>query len=382
MARGIVSVNNLNLSQGSFPEIERKFLFIGSGANPANQDKVISLSNESDLDVLLGASDSPLKKNLIAARLNAGENWFAWCLPVSANDTNADLLEAFDEASEIAFKATSPEAVVILRPATTADEISDWHDKMMEQRGNKGRQMFAMVATSGIDATSQSWADYEAAQGAMVAPVAANRVMAVPQLHGNNVGVLAGRLCNRATSIADTPMRVETGPLLGLGDIPVDMAGIVLPESTLIALDAARLSVPQHYADYPGTYWADGNLLEVPAGDFQVIEYLRPVLKACRAVRVLAIGRIGNRNFNDTPESIAWHKTYFARPLREMSKTTTLEIGGQKLVLVGDIMPHDKTSVVIQWQTKTKVNLVVKVRPYNCPKDITANIVLDLSLEG
>lgn len=381
MSRGTVTVENLNLSQGAFPEIERKLLFIGVGANAANVGKVLSLSAESDLDDLLGSTVSVLKTNLIAARLNAGQNWFAWCLPVAAAATNDDCLSAFDDSQKHYFTANSPEGAVCLRPAQSADEISDWQDAVLQLLGRQGRQMFVMVATSGILST-QTWSDYEATQAALVASVAANRVLAVPQLHGNNAGVLAGRLCKRSVSIADTPMRVKTGAVLGLGDTPVDAAGIPLPEATLVALDAARLSVPQHYADYPGVYWADGNLLEVPAGDFQVIEYLRPVLKACREVRILAIATIGDKDFNDTPESIAYHKHYFARPLRLMSKTLRIEVDGQTYTLTGDIMPPDKNSVTIQWESKTKVKLMVKVRPYSCPKDITAFVVLDLSLEG
>lgn len=381
MARGTVTVENLNMSQGSFPEIERKFLFIGTGANSANIGNVLSLSPESDLDALLGTADSPLKTNLIAARLNAGQNWFAWCLPLVSVATNEDYLRAFAESQDVYFKSTSPEGVVCLRPAQSADEISDWHDSVMEQLGRKGRQMFAIVALPGVLPT-QTWSEYETALESLVAPVAANRVCVVPQLHGNDAGVLAGRLCKRSVSIADTPMRVKTGALLGLGDTPADADGQVLPESTLVTLDAARISVPQHYADYPGIYWADGNMLDVPAGDFQTIEYLRPVLKACREVRLLAIAKIGDKDFNDTPESIASHKAYFSRPLRFMSKSMQVESDGKKYTLTGDIMPPDKNSIVIQWVTKTAVKIMVRVRPYNCPKDITAFVVLDLSLEG
>ena len=381
MARGTVTVENLNLSQGDFPAIERKLLFIGVGANAANIGNVLSLNTGSDLDVLLGAGDSPLKTNLTAAMLNAGQNWFAWCLPVSATATADDCILAYQESADVYFRATSPEGVVCLRPAQSADELSGWQDAVMDQLARKGRQQFVILALPGVLAT-QTWSEYETALAAIVAPVAANRVMVVPQLHGNNVGVLAGRLCKRAVSIADTPMRVKTGALQGLGDSPVDADGQLLPESTLMALDAARISVPQHYADYPGIYWADANLLEVPAGDYQVIEYLRPVIKACREVRLLAIAKIGDKDFNDTPESIAYHKHYFARPLRSMSKTMQIEHDGETYTLTGDIMPPDNDSVTIQWESKTRVKLLVKVRPYSCPKDILAFVVLDLSLEA
>jgi hypothetical protein len=78
---------------------------------------------------------------------------------------------------------------------------------------------------------------------------------------------------------------------------------------------------------------------------------------------------------------MAWHKAYFSRPLRAMSKTTTIEIAGQKLPLVGDIMPPGDGSVVIQWVSMTRVNIVLVVKPYNCPKQIVASIALDLSGE-
>lgn len=379
--RGSVTVNNMNLSQGDFPEIERKFLFIGVAAAGIDTDVVTSLSSETDLDTVCGEADSVLKTQLTAAKLNAGENWLAWMLPVDASSDNAECILSMRESMDHYFTATSPEAVVCCRAAQSDDEIQEWHDAAMLELAEKGRQMFALVATPGVLAT-QTWSEYESTQAALVASLACPRAGAVPQLHGNNIGVLAGRLASRAVSIADSPMRVETGALLGLGAVPVDSEGIALPESVLATLAAGRLSVPQHYCDYPGTYWADGTMLDVPGGDYQVIEYLRPVLKACRAVRLLAIARIADRKFNDTPKSLAYHKKYFARPLRAMSKSTTVEIGGTQLEMVGDIMKPDKTAISVAWQTKSAVKLFIKVRPYSSPKDIEANIYLDLSLEG
>lgn len=44
---------------------------------------------------------------------------------------------------------------------------------------------------------------------------------------GNEPGVLAGRLCNRAVTVADSPARVKTGALLNLGsdELPEDGTG-------------------------------------------------------------------------------------------------------------------------------------------------------------
>nr|WP_230413526.1 DUF2586 family protein [Zooshikella ganghwensis] len=74
----------------------------------------------------------------------------------------------------------------------------------------------------------------------------------VPQLHGNNVGVLAGRLCNSSVSIADSPMRVATGPLIGLGPVPKDKEGMALPSAIIVELDKIRLSVPQNLSRLSG----------------------------------------------------------------------------------------------------------------------------------
>lgn len=378
MARGQVTVNNLNLGQGATPEIERTFLFLGQA--PKNNGVVLSLSAESDFDDLLGAADSVLKTNLEAARVNGGTNWAAYAIPMPANADHEDYLLAFKEANATYFKSTSVEAVVVLRPCTVADELNDWQESIMLSLAQFARQMFVICAAPGVGA-DQSWSEYEAALSTMVSSVAANRVSVTPQLHGNDCGVVSGRLCHAGTSVADSPMRVATGALIGLGEIPADKDGVVLPESTLITLSAARFSTVQHYADFPGTYWADASTLDAPGGDYQVLDYLRPVLKACRAVRIQAIQRIADRNFNDTPESIAYHKGYFGRVLRAMSKNSTVDVGDETLTLVGDIEPPGKNAVTIVWNDKTSVSISLVVTPYNSPKDITVNVVLDLSAE-
>ena len=37
--------------------------------------------------------------------------------------------------------------------------------------------------------------------------------------------------------------------------------------------------------------------------------------------------------------------------------------------------------IVLVWLNKTKVEIYIKFRPLNCPKDLTANIALDLSTD-
>ena len=365
MAQGKVTVNNLNLSQGATPEVERKLLFIGTCTTGVGS--VISLNSQSDLNILLGAAKSELKTQALAAQLNGGENWQAYAAP-QKNNTDWRIT-----ASD-AFNSVSVEGVVICSPATTKAAVVAIGYALESFRTTKARRLFALVATPGISGT-QTWATYETTQAAITNGVAAYRVACVPLLHGNDVGALAGRLCNRAVSIADSPMRVATGPVLGLGTSVLDKDGNPLSDATLAALDANRLSAVQRYVDYPGTYFGDCNLLDAPGGDYQVIEHLRVVDKAARAVRVLSIARVANRSFNSTPISVAANKTYFARPLRLMSQSTVFN--GEHFP--GEIKPPSDDAITIQWLSKTQVVIYLKLKPYNSPKDITANIVLDLA---
>ncbi|WHI45033.1 DUF2586 domain-containing protein [Microbulbifer sp. VAAF005] len=369
MAQGTVTVNNLNLGQGAFDEIERKALFLGVG--DTNKNSVLALNSQSDLDELLGANDSQLKTQVMAAQANGGENWNAWAVPLDVSDD-------WKTALDTAMQSVSPELVAVCTPALVANDLDVAFAKAESIRTSLGRRVGILVATPCIDDTSESWSDYLAAQAAIVDPVNAYRVSAVPLLHGNNLGELVGRLCNRAASVADSPMRVATGPLLALGSVPNDKDGVPLDNAMLASLDALRLSVPQTYVDYPGTYWGDCNMLDAEGGDYQVIENLRVVDKAARAIRVLAIARIGNRQLNSTPISIASNKTYFSRPLREMARS--VQFGAD--VFPGEIKQPKDGDIEIIWPTRDKVEIYLKVTPYNAPKSITANIALDLTNLG
>lgn len=367
MALGKVSVNNLNLGQGAVTEIERYFLFIGPAAK--NVGKLVPLDTQSDLDVQLGVPASDLKTQVQAARLNGGDRWACVAAPTADDIT-------WKEALDAATRSYSVEAVVITNPATSGTELSAMHDAATELSNKLGRRVFVMAATPGI-ALEQTWDAYVIEQKAIVDGLAAPRVLPVPQLHSNNLGVLAGRLANAAVSIADTPMRVATGAVMGLGVEPKDLNGEPLPSAVLAQLDAARLSVPQTYPDYPGVFWGDGNLLDAPGSDFQVIENLRVVDKAARRVRVLLIQRVGDRKLNSSPNSMAAATSALMAPLRQMAKSVTF--AGQQFP--GEIEPPKDGAVVLVWKSKTAVEAYLTLRPLNCPKDLTANIALDLSTD-
>ena len=366
MSLGKVQVNNLNLGQGDVKAIERHFLFVGRAGHVDEESQLYSVGAQTDLEEVF--ADSALRQQVIAGQLNAGQNWTAAVYPLAVAE---DVFEAIDRANEV----QSFETVVFCDLSTTAEQISAKHDYLFSLQAKLGRFVSGLVAVAGIDIETQSWPVYEAATVALVNGLANHLVMPVPQLHGNNAGVLAGRLCNAAVSIADSPMRVATGSVMGLGAAPVDSGDEPLSLASLNTLAEARFSVPQWYPDFEGIYWGDGSTLDAAGGDYQYIESLRVVHKASREVRILAIRRVANRTLNSTPNSIELNKSYFMKPLRIMSKSYTI-LGTQ---FPGDITPPIDGDITIDWPTNKSVVIYMVVRPYNSPKAITVNIMLDLS---
>ncbi|SGZ02145.1 Putative tail sheat protein [Moritella viscosa] len=160
--------------------------------------------------------------------------------------------------------------------------------------------------------------------------------------------------------------------------LPVDKDGVTLSTATLKALEKNRLSVPCWYPDYDGIYWADGRMLDVEGGDYQVVENRRVIDKVARRVRLLCIADLGDRSFNSTPFSTKSAQSRYARPLREMSKSTTIG----KQMFPGDIQPPSADAITINWVNRNKVKIYIKAKPYDCPKEIVANLMLDLSNPG
>lgn len=369
MAIPNVTVNNHNLLQGSPTAIEGYFLYIG--LSPQNPNDIIPVNSQSDLNNILGNTDSLLKRQVNAAKLNAGSNWSALIATLDNNDT-------WQEALELVMKKDySVEAVVICQPVTSSAELVAMHNEAINILNTYKRRLFFIACTAGLDNTSQTWANYLAGQRLITANIEAGRVMVVPLLYGDDQGKLAGRLANNTVSVADSPMRVTTGPLVGNQNKPIDKDGAPLSMAMIEQLDAARFSVPCWFADYSGIYWGDGNLLAAENSDYKVIENLRVVDKAARRIMPLLIADIGNRRLNNTASSLASAQTRYSAPLRLMSKSITIN-GNQ---FPGDIKPPKADAIVISFLTWDKVSIYISLQPYNSPKNLTANISLDLTLE-
>ncbi|CQJ44990.1 DUF2586 domain-containing protein [Yersinia rohdei] len=371
-----VTIEQKNQLQGETKEIERAVLFIGTGK--VNTGKTLAVNTQTDFDVLLGTADSAVKSCTNAAMLNAGQNWNGFVHVLAEPAKNAELdPQAWVEAVKAAQLVASVEGVVVVLPTDKAT-LTAAASLRAELLAKFGRWVWFVLAVDGPQ-IDEGWPEYLARLATLQQGVAAASVQLVPRLWGNEPGVLAGRLCNRAVTIADSPARVATGPLLEMGSNvqPVDGKGVALDLATLQALETLRYSVPMWYPDYDGMYWADGRTLDVEGGDYQVIEYLRIVDKAARRIRLQAIAKIADRSLNSTPGSIAAHKTYFSKVLREMARST--QING--ITFPGEVKPPKEGDVVITWRTATKVEIYIVVRPYECPKGITVSLMLDTALE-
>ena len=376
-----VTINQYNTHSSTPAGIENTLLFVGNAKN--NKGGIIPVNAGSDLDALLGADASPLKNFLQAALLNAGQDAFFWaCIlpdaPKEPRQPEVKPVDLWKQAILAAQESVSAEGVVLTEPVSNRDDIVALQALRTEIINRHKRWVWYILTVAANDG-KKSWADYVTALTALQKDIAAPQVMLVPEFFGNEPGVLAGRLCNSAVTIADSPARVATGPLTGLKTItrPRDSAEQPLDLATLQALAAVRYSVPMWYADYDGYYWADGVTLEVNGGDYSVIEYVRIADKAARRVRLMAIPKIADRTLNSTPGSVSAHETLFARPLRTMAKS--VQING--VTFPGEVRPPQKGDVTITWADENTVNINLVVRPYASPKAIRVGIQLDHSLE-
>ena len=368
---GKVQVNNLNLLQGPITAVENLLLYTGKGGG-TNEGKIIHVNAQSDLDAVLGLERSTLKTQVEASQLNAGQNWNAVVLPLRADDD-------WRSAVDIAVEEVIVEGIALTDPIAASTDI----ERMQAQAERIMARQMAPVWIAGAirpRLETETWEDYRSAIAPITANIVADQVTPTAYLGwGHELGTYCGRLSNKSVTVADSPMRVKTGPLLGeWSQWPRDKDGRTLDMATLFALDAARISVPQDYPGYPGVYWGDGNVLDVPGGDYQAIENLRVIQKCMRRVYPLAVGRIGDRTLNETPESIAAAQMHFARPLREMSHS-------QKVLGVpfpGEIHPPAKNAVILAWRSKYELEIWLTARPYNSPKAITCNLLLDLTNYG
>jgi len=367
MALGSVSVNKEDSGNGDFTSPECQFLFIGYAGK--NHGAVLYIDQTTDLDDALGVNASKMKTCIEAAKANAGTNWTAVVMP---RGSAGEWKTAFDIAMA---QNIVCEAVVVTDEVAAQTDLDDFATAIATTENEFGRSLFFVAANAAPSA--ESWGDFIAEFETLQNGVASDSILFVPEVFAGWMGTVCGRLCDESVSIADTPMRTQTGAIVGLSTLPNDKDGLHFNMSHAKALNDARGTVPQVYPDYDGIYCSDGMTLAPEASDYSVIENLRVVNKVKRQVRILAIKKVGNRELNSTPISISAHETYFMRPMINMSKSLT----SNGIYKPGEVKTPLDGDVTIQWLDRTKVNIALLVRPYNSPKAIQAYIGLNLSNE-
>lgn len=375
MGIGQITIIQENTASGGLKSVERTTLYIGMAAAGAEFDKLHSIGAATDLDAILGTGDSVLKTNIEAARLNAGPNFTAWAFPLQAE--GAHTWETAIEAALDKPNNIYPEKVALCDEVSAAADLEAMQAAAISAANVYGKYISIHTAAPGILET-ESWSEYSTRVKALVNGKAINRVIVVPQLHGNNLGVVLGRLDNDAYSVGDTPMRVRSGSVVALGAAPVDSNGVELNMGHITDLASARFSVPQWYTNFAGTYWADHMTLDAEGGDFQVYENLRVMDYITRRIRVLMIQKIADRSLNSGASSTSFHEGYFMAPIYEAAKGSVLN-GEPKPGLVKKPQDGD---IVITWINATSVELAILAAPIDCPKKITTRIALDLNRLG
>lgn len=367
MAQGKVSVASLNTGNGATKAVERSILMIGVGTE--NLQQIVAINAQSDFDTLISSADSELKTQLNAWLRNGDDLVSGWAIPITAGD---NILGLIDTAMD---QDISPEIIVICSPVTGKADVEAYQAKMQSILSSHARRVRLLVAAPGCDPTAdtgQTWAAHLAAVQPLVDGVVADRVAVIPSLYGDELGAVAGRLCKSSITIADSPMRVQTGAL-SLSPSPVDKLGLPLTSAVTAALDNIRFSCTQFYPDFDGIYFGDVNMLDAQGGDYQKIETGRVVDMAARQVRIKAIYQIKNRRLNNSANGTAFGKSVLGKPLRDMAKSTN--IGSNKFP--GLIREPKDDSISLTFTSETQLNVLMKVQPIDSPSTILVGIQLD-----
>lgn len=365
MALGSVTVGSVDTGSGDFTSAEKQFLYIGAAGK--NAGTIQYIDQTTDLDEVLGVPSSKLKTTIAAARNNAGTNWTAIAMPRSAA---GEWETAFETAMA---QNIVCEMAVVTDAVTEQSVLDDMNAAVTSAENQYGRYLHMIAVTEAMNSTTQDWVDFITAFETLQDGVAAPALSLVPEVFAGWLGTYCGRLCHEDQSIADSPMRTASGAIVGLSTLPVDKSGITFSLSHAKALNDARGTVPQVYADFDGIYCSDGMTLAPEASDFAVIENCRVVNVVKREIRILAIKKVADRGLNSTPASIASHETYFMRPMIDRSKSVDGVPGTVKKPQDGD--------VTINWLTRKSIAIPFLVRPYNSPKAIAATVALVLSNE-
>jgi hypothetical protein len=353
-----VQTTNQNLQQGTPDGIENRFLVVGTGT--VNPGTLQMISGTTDIEEALGTG--ALAKNVQALVDNAlvGGDVYGAVYVLAADE---DFNDALSVAKAAGFSA---ELLVLADMQTVAADIEEVQTKLIALK-LQGVFMAAIVAVPGIDELTQSWSEYATATTTLLGAISADHICVVPQLTDTCVGVLTGRLCRGDLSVGDTPIRTKSGPVLSLGELPMDSDGIDYSTAHATALDAVRLSVPVIHNGQPGVYWADASLLDGPTGDYKNLEVLRVVLKGSRLVHSRMFSRLGDRTLNRSVTSTKAGEEYAMTPLKDMARTRPNSEPGE-------IYKPADGDIQIFWINDEEFEMSVAMQPIKSAKKIKNKI--------
>ena len=440
MALGDVTARSINFGQTKVEHPERHFLYLGFDETLEKEykNKLTLVDNTTDFSKIFQKdSNSCLQTTLKTARNNAKNSWQASFLALSKNAISKESIKieinqfesfltdkkpkqgstdlALDSSSEkktdlqkdlktkqitnqnptnpidkkdilkaiiikLAKENKDFEAICLTDYIEKKDELINLQSLNEFLNLNYDKYFFFITHIKAIDNNSKSWDEYIT----NLKSIAPNEesgeilptVMALPNFFGFELGALAGRLCKKTVTIADSPMRVETGALVGdFEKTPKDKNGSPLDNSILTQIDALKFSVPQQYSGKIGWYWADGNTFDKTGGDFAVIENLRVVQKLLRRVYLLGVDVIANRDFNSSLSSIKKYEAYFQTPHYKMSERKTI-LGVE---FIGECYEPSSEDIALKWTDQSTVAIALAIRPYNSAKKIHLAVALRLN---
>ena len=154
--------------------------------------------------------------------------------------------EDWQDVIDLALPGCDPEFIVVSKPITAGTALTDLQTRAVALLVLY-RRMFIIAAWRGyLPGTDADWSAYLTASNAITTGIDAARVLVVPQVFGNELGALAGRvqkvLDEPTPRISRSPMRVESGSVVSPGTAKEsikDDTGQALQLSTLETLDGS-----------------------------------------------------------------------------------------------------------------------------------------------
>jgi hypothetical protein len=390
---GEVNIIAKDMRQAFSDAVEGLALFVGP-YDPGSemglfQNRAITesdLAYDGEIATALG-DESTFFKILKAASQNAGSTWRALITTYDPVDGSANADQAVNALAgclphcypEFVVFAESFDLATNIEEGDTTQDVTtlDFANTIFQSELSvAGKTTWAMAPIKTLPFQETDFQTF----GDKINPIRSNvpNIALITDAVPEFIGAMAGRLVNPLATLADSPMRVATGPIQGLPTellVPGTVPQLVPEMSVFGYLHSQGLAVPQIYEDFEGVYSSDLLFQTTTDSDYHVVENRRVRDKAIRLVRRQALKRIADRRLNNTPNSIAVNKNHFIKPLRAMATARTIN----GIQYPGDIQPPGDDAVQIVWESNVKVQIILSIKPYNSAKSIDVVVALDLT---